>query len=200
MHGSCSAKGRGTTVRIKVINLSWFRGAADPVSLDPQCKSMVVYGANGSGKSSFVDAIEYAINDGRIAHLAHEYSGKKQEYAVPNTHKPNGTKTEFAIELSDSSLVKTEITSDGSAKSSGSIATWDYRRTILRQDEVAAFIQNTKGDKYSALLPLFGLQPLEVAAENLRQVAKNVESLSQVEQRKAILGHVNARRRAAFGA
>ena len=45
-------------MRIKAIQLSWFRGAADPVSLEPDCKSMVVYGVNGSGKSSFVDAVE----------------------------------------------------------------------------------------------------------------------------------------------
>ncbi len=51
-------------MRIKSIRLAWFRGAADPVSLEPDCKSMVIYGANGSGKSSFVDAVEYVLNDG----------------------------------------------------------------------------------------------------------------------------------------
>jgi len=160
---------------------------------------MVVYGANGSGKSSFVDAVEHALNDGRIGHLAHEYSGKKQELAVPNTHKPSTMKTEFSIKFCDDSEVKTEIKSDGSTKSSGTISGWDYRRTVLRQDEVIAFIQDTKGDKYSALLPLFGLQQMEVAAENLRQLARNVESLSQVEQRKVALGQVTIKRKAAFG-
>src|SRR5260370_1516358 len=168
--------------------------------MEPDCRSMVVYGVNGCGKSSFVDAIEYALNDGRIGHLAHEYSGKKQELAVPNTHKPSGMKTEFSIKFCDNSEAKTEIKSDGSTKSSGTISGWEYRRTVLRQDEVIAFIQDTKGDKYSALLPLFGLQQMEVAAENLRQLARNVESLSQAEQRKVELAQVNKRRKASFGA
>ena len=56
-------------MRINAIQLSWFRGAADPVSLEPNGKSMIVYGANGSGKSSFVDAIEYVLNNGKIRHL-----------------------------------------------------------------------------------------------------------------------------------
>jgi hypothetical protein len=168
--------------------------------MDPDCRSMVVYGVNGSGKSSFVDAIEYALNDGRIGHLAHEYSGKKQELAVPNTHKPSGVKTEFSIKFCDNSEVKTEIKSDGSTKSSRTIRDWDYRRTVLRQDEVIAFIQDTKGDKYSALLPLFGLQQIEVAAENLRQLAKNVESLSQIDLRKMVLTQARAKRKATFGA
>jgi len=187
-------------VRIKAIIISWFRGAADPISLQPDCKSMVVYGANGSGKSSFVDAVEYALSDGRIGHLAHEYSGKKLENAVPNTHKPEGKKTTLSVKLSDGSEVNTEIKSDGSTKTSGSIGPWDYRRTVLRQGEVVEFIQNTKGGKYSALLPLFGLQPMEIAAENLRQLAKNVESLSQLEPRKAALAQANLKRRTAFGA
>jgi recombinational DNA repair ATPase RecF len=109
-------------MRIKAIQLSWFRGAADPVSLEPDCKSMVVYGGNGSGKSCFVDAVEYVLNDGKIGHLAHEYSGKHQEKAVPNTHKPQGRKTQFKIKFKDDSELKTEIKPNGSSTSSGAEA------------------------------------------------------------------------------
>jgi DNA-directed RNA polymerase subunit RPC12/RpoP len=64
---------------------------------------------------------------------------------------------------------------------------------------VAAFIHHTKGGKYSALLPLLGLHQIEVAAENLRQVVKLVESLSKVKEAKATFRQVDARRRATFG-
>ena len=165
-------------MRIKAIQLAWFRGAADPISLEPDCKSMVVYGVNGSGKSSFVDAIEYVLNGGRIGHLAHEYSGKHQERAIPNTHKPQGRKTELGIKFKDDSELKIEIKQGGSWTSSGAEAvamgTWDYRRTLLRQLEVAAFIHETKGGKYSALLPLLGLDQMEIAAENLRSEERRV--------------------------
>ena len=60
--------------------------------------------------------------------------------------------------------------------------TWDYRRIVLRQDEVAEFIRDTKGGKYSALLPLLGLHQVEVAAENLRQLAKSIEEQSKLDQ------------------
>ena len=65
------------------------------------------------------------------------------------------------------------------------MATWDYQRTILRQDEVANFIHDTKGGKYSTLLPLLGLNKMEVAAENLRQLAKVVENESSLEKTKS---------------
>ena len=99
--------------------------------------------------------------------------------------------------------MKTEIKDDGTANASGpkaaTIPAWDYRRAVLRQVEVASFIHATKGEKYSALLPLFGLHPMEIAAENLRQLAKNADSLSRIERSKIILNQVRARRRATFG-
>lgn len=190
-------------MRIKTIQLSWFRGAADPVSLDPDCKSMVVYGENGSGKSSFVDAVEYVLNNGRIGHLAHEYSGKHQEKGIHNTHKPHDRKTELRIAFKDGSELKTEIKPDGSSTSSGADAvamnTWDYQRTVLRQDEVARFIHATKGEKYSVLLPLLGLHKMEVAAENLRQLARAVEQQSQLREAKVILKMFATKQKETFG-
>jgi energy-coupling factor transporter ATP-binding protein EcfA2 len=190
-------------MRIKSIALEWFRGAADRVALELDCKSLVVYGSNGSGKSSFVDAVEYVLSNGRVRHLAHEYSGKHQEKGIPNTHKPENRKATLNIKFKDDSELRTEIRDNGSFMRTGAEAvgmdTWDYRRTVLRQDEVAAFIQDTKGDKYSALLPLLGLDQMEVAAENLRQLAKAVEKESRLSETRVALKQVEATRKAAFG-
>jgi hypothetical protein len=49
---------------------------------------------------------------------------------------------------------------------------------------VAAFIADTKGKKYSALLPLLGLHRLEIAAENLRQLSKAVIEESKLTERE----------------
>jgi hypothetical protein len=191
-------------MRIESIELSWFRGAADPVALTLECKSKVVYGGNGSGKSSFVDAVEYVLNEGKIRHLAHEYSGKHQEKAIPNTHRPDGRKTLLKIRFQDKSDVTTEIDANGSTRSSGdgklAMADWSYQHTILRQDEVARFIHDTKGEKYSALLPLLGLEHLEMAAENLRQLSKVINEEAELKESGVKLKDVAAKRREAFGA
>ena len=190
-------------MRIKSIQLAWFRGAAAPVSLEPNCKSMVVYGENGSGKSSFVDAVEYVLKGGSIEHLRTEYSGTRQVNAILNTHKPENDKTELRIKFQNESELKTVVNPTGSSKSSGAediaIGTWEYRQTILRQNEVSEFIHDTKGEKYSALLPLFGLQNMEVAAENLRKLAKTVETESGLSEKKTKLKQVDNQRKDAFG-
>lgn len=191
-------------MRIESLKIEWFRGAADPVSMELGSKSLVVYGANASGKSSFIDALEYAIKGGSIRHLAHEYSGKRQERSIPNTHKPAGRVTRLGIKFGQNSEANIQINEDGSNKSSGSminvISKWDYRRTILRQDEVAEFISDTKGEKYSALLPLLGLEAMEQAADNIRQLTRNVESLSNLSGTRASLNDAKKERNDTFNA
>ena len=189
-------------MRIKSIELGWFRGAADAVSLEPNGKSMVVYGANGSGKSSFVDAVEYVLNNGSIEHLRTEYSGSRQVNAIPNTHKPGNVNPTLRFKFQDSSELAIEFNPNGSSKRLGGTGNgmdeWEYRQTVLRQDEVAKFIHDTKGEKYSALLPLFGLHRLEVAAENLRKLRRTVENESKVAEKKAHLQQSNNQRQATF--
>ncbi|MEE9555364.1 MAG: DUF2813 domain-containing protein [candidate division Zixibacteria bacterium] len=190
-------------MRIDAIELIWFRGAADLARLDLRKKSMVIYGENASGKSSFVDAIEYVLNDGRIGHLVHEYSGKRQEKGILNTHIPDAKQTEFRIKFADGSLLTTNIERNGksSVNSTGTVSMgdWDYRRTVLRQDEVAEFIRCRKGEKYSALLPLLGLDQLEMVAENLRQLGKSVTQESKLVEMKTKLNLIENRRSEAFG-
>lgn len=182
--------------------MTWFRGAAETIALDTQLKSVVIYGENGSGKSSFVDSVEYLLNGGKVGHLAHEYSGKHQEKGLLNTATPDNAEAQLRVVLADGSEGIVRIKPDGTAKFSGAgivtLAQWAYHRTVLRQDEIAEFIRDTKGDKYSALLPLLGLQPLEVAAENLRQLAKAIEENAGIREAKENLRRVNAKRAILF--
>ncbi len=190
-------------MRIKKIELAWFRGAADAIVLEPDSKSMVIYGENGSGKSSFVDAVEYVLSKGSIEHLKTEYSGTRQEKAVPNTQRPLDAKTTLRFTFKEDSELNVDFDSNGTSKSSGAQAIamqdWQYRQTVLRQNEVSEFIHDTKGEKYSALLPLFGLSNMEFAAENLRKLARSVGDEAKVSENKIKLKQVQSQREDTFG-
>ena len=189
-------------MRLKSIMMSWFRGAAEAVTIELNGKSMVVYGENGTGKSSFVDAVEYALK-GSIDHLKTEYSGTRQVKAIPNTHKPKDIDAGLAFHFWDDSQLSIAIGSNGTPKRSASPTTdlseWEYRQTVLRQNEVSEFIHDTKAKKYSALLPLFGLHDLEVAAENLRKLIKTVENESRLNDKNTTLKQVQIQRKELFG-
>ena len=189
-------------MRVKTIALTWFRGASGSAVLETNLKSLVVYGQNGSGKSSFIDAIEHAVCDGKVSHLAHEYSGKKQEKGIRNTHTPDGEQTSYEVVFKDDSNLKITIAANGSCARAGTatvdMASWDYKRTVLRQDEISRFIVSTKGNKYSDLLPLLGLGALEIAAENLRQLASVTEKTGGLREKKGAASLAATQRKQAF--
>jgi len=181
-------------MRIDKIQLSWFRGASDEVTLGSSSKNVVVYGPNRSGKSSFVDAVEYLIRNGRIRHLSHEYSGRRQEKGIRNTHTPTRTKSKCSIHFDNGSHISAEIEPNGAFSIDSvppdlgaEIQSWSLENHILRQDEVSRFIHLTKGEKYSVLLPLLGLDNLEYAAENLKRIQEEVLRQSRLEATKAEL-------------
>lgn len=177
-------------MRLASLKIRWFRGASEEATFTLGNKSFVVYGENGAGKSSFVDGIEYVLNQGRIGHLAHEHSGRRQEKAILNTHTPEGEVGKVEIVLEDKSETCVSILRNGSFSMNpedSEIQRWGYQHTILRQHELANFIIDTKGGKYSSLLPLLGLGDLEIAAENLRQLEKIVSEQAGISAKKAKL-------------
>jgi predicted kinase len=184
-------------MKIKQIQLNWFRGAAESAILQTDTKSVVVYGPNASGKSTFVDGLEYIIRNGAIEHLAHEYSGVYQERGVRNTKAPNDKLSQCIIYFDDDSHIVASIQPDGSQSIvgnptgiKGTVQNWDVKTHILRQDEVARFIHCTKGEKYSTLLPLLGLSELEQAAENIHQIRQHIVVASGIEQAKGRIQQV----------
>ncbi len=185
-------------MRIKDINLSWFRAAADNAVMDTGSKNVVAYGSNGSGKSTFPDAIEYLLTDGRIEHLAHEYSGSRQEKGVRNTHSPSDVPSHINVRFDTGDSIDIEIAPNGAHSTQysseplhESVQAWKVGQLLLRQDEVANFIYATKGAKYSVLLPLLGLARLEQAADNFHQLQQRVAGISELSRKETELQVIN---------
>lgn len=189
-------------MRLRSISLQWFRGAAANTDLALNGKSTAIYGINGAGKSSFVDGVEAALSAGKVGHLSHEYSGRNQEKGLINTARPAGHHSKVQITLADgSSETLTWQTGAPARTKQGATALehWDYRRTALRQEELSGFIRATKGDKYSAVLPLLGLSHLETVAENLHKLVKAIERKGDLPALRAKLDLAADRRKEVFG-
>jgi len=174
-------------MRLESVELSWFRGAAESSVLDIGSKSVVVYGVNGSGKSSFVDAVEYAITD-KVRHLSMEYSGPKQLNAILNTQKPAESPCKVSIVMSDSANVCVTITPGGLFQTSSEpseaihqLKQWKLQTVVLRQHEIADFINETKGGKYSSLIPILGMERYSQAVETIRGLRRSISDQSGLE-------------------
>lgn len=185
-------------MKIKSLEMSWFRGSSESVSLETNSKNVVVYGTTGSGKSSFVDALEYIINDGKIEHLAHEYSGSRQKNSIINTHIPEDAKVSIKLTFTNNETIAAKIETDGNKSFTSepeelvkTIQSWKIENVILRQDEVSKFIHLTKGAKYSVLLPLLGLEELEKAANNFKRLYRRIKDDSKEEAVRNRLDQLN---------
>jgi recombinational DNA repair ATPase RecF len=182
---------------IDEITLDWFRGASSNNNLKLNGKSTVVFGPNGSGKSSFVDALEFTISGGSIKHLANEYSGKKLEKAIINVLKQTDQNCKISIKIGhDSACVAISANGTPQFDLPPRLKSWKRNSIILRQDEVSAFVLSDKSHKYSSLLPLIGLEDLEIAIENIKPVVKKLreqlnieEDLSSIRRIKQKLGN-----------
>jgi energy-coupling factor transporter ATP-binding protein EcfA2 len=183
---------------LRELSLTWFRGAAETVALRTKGKSVGVYGPNGAGKTSFVDGFEFLVTGGRISHLAHEYSGRRQENAILNTHAPDGSRATVRMVLDGDVEVTGSLGKQKAAdfRNREALAGWSLDRMVLRQNQVAEFIQAEKSDKYSTLLPIIGLGRLEVAANDLNALTREAERESGLAANNArldILGNQWAR-------
>lgn len=173
-------------MKIDSIELSWFRGASEKAVLPLARKSIVVYGENATGKTSFVDAIEYIMTKGKIKHLRSEYADRSgQRNCVRNTETPYDVESKATIKFGDdhsviaiipeSGRIRYESTPDTLIKQ---IQGWKRQSHILRQDEVAEFINISKTKKYSTLSPLLGLQEFEEVFTNIKELVKAIKSES----------------------
>jgi energy-coupling factor transporter ATP-binding protein EcfA2 len=182
-------------MRLQHIALTWFRGAADRVALDAQGKSTLVYGPNGAGKSSFVDGVEYMVSGGKIGHLSNEYSGRRLENSIINTQMPERMQAGIDLQFVNGTTSSAAIRSTGAVTYSGmdALKGWQRERVILRQDEVSAFVQADKAEKYSSILPLIGLGPLETVATNIRSLGRRLAGEAGVQRDRGALAELETK-------
>jgi len=76
-------------VKIKGFEISGFRGIRKHIGIEfDSSKSILIYGDNGSGKSSITDAFEWFYYD-KIEHLSSEEIGTKGLPALRNIFLPD---------------------------------------------------------------------------------------------------------------
>ncbi|MBA7611680.1 hypothetical protein ES703_18908 [subsurface metagenome] len=143
---------------IKKINISGFRGInIPPLELDFQrgesIQSMMIYGRNGSGKSSIVDAWEW-LYSGRIEHLAREDA---EERSFPHKEAENG-QTWIEVEFTNREIGKIRAEFDQSLitmpKIEGNlpkIKEFIPHPCHLRYRDITKFVYETKAKKYEIL-------------------------------------------------
>ena len=158
--------------RIQRLELRGFRGVREQVALLFNGKSVLLFGENGTGKSSFVDALEKLLT-GTVSTLDGRAQGLSSERHGPHIRNA-GNPPLIAVAFDDPGTTSFSLQSDPAT-----LPTWlqEYLQGargnlyILRRRQILSFIESPPRERYDLLrpfLPLGGIEHLEQALRQAR--------------------------------
>jgi hypothetical protein len=185
-------------VKIKNIHIKGLRGIKEELALPLEGKSIVLYGDNGTGKSSITDALEWFYYN-KVAHLSSEEIGKSGIEAMRNILLPNDKEASLEIKYSKNELncIKSIEMKKGSLRSDSSNKTVHFRefieasekeKLILRNNELVNFILNTKTEKLANLSEIIGFAEVTSTRTVLKRA---LNDLTKELKNKNIDGAIN---------
>lgn len=196
------------SIKINNLKIKGIRGAKDTIELPLNGKSILLYGDNGTGKSSISDAIEWFYTN-KIKHLSTPEIDTSD--AIRNAKLLEAETSEVTISYTNSNLDSTKTLSSKNNKlvqkvSNTSEAFKKYlddsekENLISRYQYIRNFVDSTKGEKLKYLSDIIGfeeltktksvlLKSLNTAKSNLK--IQNFETLINNEKQK-LIQHIGA--------
>jgi len=170
--------------KIKSISITGIRGIKDTISLPLNEKSVLLYGDNGTGKSSISDAIEWFYTD-KVSHLAGSEIDLKD--ALRNSYQKDSDTASIAISFNRKVIdtAKKLFTKKGrliSELSNSSVDSQNYfvisqsENLLLRYQFLRDFIDQTKGDKLKYLSDIIGFSEVTKTKDVLRKAFNSIKS------------------------
>ncbi len=165
-------------IKLNKINIEGIRGTIGLLDLELNQRSIVLYGDNGTGKSSLSDSIEWFFTD-KVSHLASTEIDTKD--ALRNSKINDEDSSYVKIEFTDAKLNATRslirkkdklisnITNSETDFKSYLTVTEGQENIILRHQYLRDFIDKTKGDKLKALSDIIGFSEVQKKKEVLQK-------------------------------
>lgn len=189
---------------VRKITIAGFRGIPGTFELDfkggNSIRSLVLYGRNGTGKSTITDACEW-FHSGRIDGLGRRGAGEGAY-----SHRDPIAENTFVKFTFEGDFEDTTLTLNRSAPTTDPDATGDidgFRELAqhpfyIRFADLNNFVFETQAKKYDQLADLMGFKPQVDLQEALKRVLRKLERAVErqnvkVDQRKQDLGnHLSA--------
>jgi len=178
---------------VESIVISGFRGIPHTFELDFEkgnsVRSIVVYGRNGTGKSTITDACEWFHKE-KIEDLSRKGAGAKAY--VHREPESSETYVEFSFTpdgLSDTRLVfdRAAPTKDAKVANNGDIES--FREIVnhpfyIRFSDLKDFVLETQANKYDEIANLMGFTPQVEFQEDLRRVKRSFQDKVETQKKK----------------
>ena len=164
---------------IERLDVQGFRGIRRRASLLFDQKSVLLFGENGSGKSSFVDALERLLA-GRVSTLDGR-GGLSSSRHGPHIRGDDHPQ-QISMVLANASRSVIDLGTDPGTISSDAQAYLGIAREnlfILRRKQLLDFVDSQPRDRYTLLRPFLRLDTVEGWEASLRETHHSLESSAQ---------------------
>jgi len=170
--------------KIKNITITGIRGIRESIFLPLNEKSVLLYGDNGTGKSSISDAIEWFYND-RVSHLSGSEIDLKE--ALRNSDLKDTDTSSIEITYNRNLLDNTKklFNKKGKIIPEISNSSDDFQKyyvasqnenLLLRYQYLRDFIDQTKGEKLTYLSNIIGFSEVTKTKDVLRKSFNSLKS------------------------
>ena len=155
-----------------------FRGIPGEMTVDfGKGDSIVVYGDNGTGKSTIADALEWYFT-GEIGFLSHE----GRQHAVRYVGGENNGVTSVEVFTNGGLGGKVVLPDERNAEAFHAIRRETF---LLRGRTLADFINKTKTEKWKALVDILGLDAIESLREDLQRARNDLRKKAKAAEEEA---------------
>lgn len=170
--------------KIKKISITGLRGVQETMELPLSEKSILLYGDNGTGKSSISDSLEWFFNDS-VSHLAGQEIDLKDALRNANIADTDVSSVEIDFTKTAVNSSKTLSNKKGKLVSDYSNKSDDFddfinqtqgENLILRYQFLTDFIDKTKGDKLRSLSDVIGFSEVNKTKEVLKKAYNSIKT------------------------
>jgi AAA domain len=144
-------------MKLRRLTIERFRGVAQKLSLDLDKRGLLLYGSNGTGKSTPVDALDL-WSTGDLDSL------KRESVGIGASVHVDASTARITVVATGLPQLGREITKVNAGELVPEEASGPYLPPppipVLRHDTMTDFVSKTAGDKLKELLALFGLEEL----------------------------------------
>ncbi|MCK9399188.1 MAG: AAA family ATPase [Bacteroidales bacterium] len=173
-------------IKIKNITIKGLRGVKKQIDLDLSGKSILLYGDNGTGKSSITDAFEWFYYD-KVNHLSNEEIGRDGKEALRNTYLEETESAAIRIDFSDVgissekslNIKKGKLVSENSnseEKFLQYITESQEENLLLRYQDLRGFIDNSKTDKLKYFSDIIGFSEVTKVKDVIKKTFNAIRS------------------------
>lgn len=170
--------------KINEINLKGIRGTKDTLKLPLNGKSTLLYGDNGTGKSSITDSLEWFFTD-KVEHLSIQEIDLKE--ALRNAKIDDSETSEVTLSFTNNKVdatksiyyKKMKLVSEFNNTSEDFTKFYTDKKNenlILRFKNLTNFVDNTKGEKLKYLSEIIGFSEVSKKKEVLQKCYNAIKS------------------------